>query len=187
MVEMVEAAYILQHATSRSLVIMDEIGRGTSTYDGISIAWAIADYFLTSNVSPKVLFATHYHELQALADQYPEKVKNYMVAVERHKGKPLFLYTLLPGKSSHSFGISVAELAGVPQQVITKAEAMLSQLENKPPDRFKTVEKKSRSTKTENHTIVKQLRELDINTISPLEAFSLLQELREKSNNAKDS
>lgn len=185
MVEMVEAAYILQHATSKSLVIMDEIGRGTSTYDGISIAWAIAEYFLTTpTTKPKVLFATHYHELQSLADQYPSQVKNYKVAVERHKGKPLFLYTLLPGKSSHSFGISVAELAGVPQSVLQKAERMLISLEKKTAI---IGSDKSNSTQSENIIIVGQLREININTLTPLEAFNVLIQLQNKIQDAKDN
>lgn len=188
MVEMVEAAYILQHATSKSLVIMDEIGRGTSTYDGISIAWAIAEYFLTTqHVNPKVLFATHYHELQSLADEYSDKAKNYKVAVERHKGKPLFLYTLQPGKSSHSFGISVAELAGVPQSVIKKAEVMLRTLEAKPHASIETAEVKHSTNEQKHTSIVEQIEETDINAITPLQAFQLLLKLQTQIKNAKNN
>jgi DNA mismatch repair protein MutS len=187
MVEMVEAAYILHHATSNSLVIMDEIGRGTSTYDGISIAWAIAEYFLNSAISPKVLFATHYHELQSLADEFPDKVKNYKVAVERHKGKPLFLYTLQPGKSSHSFGISVAELAGVPQTVIERAERMLKTLEQKSHSASPDVEDQ-RSTNSQKQTsIVKQLASVNVNELTPLEAFQLVLKLQNEMKHVKNS
>ncbi len=132
MVEMVEAAHILHQTTSKSLVIMDEIGRGTSTYDGISIAWAIAEFLVTEdNKQPKVLFATHYHELQALEKEYPKKVKNYQVCVEEADGKPVFLYTVKEGAASHSFGIAVAQLAGLPSAVLEKAESLLKILEAK--------------------------------------------------------
>lgn len=187
MVEMVEAAYILRHATSKSLVIMDEIGRGTSTYDGISIAWAIAEYLLTTEgKSPKVLFATHYHELQSLADEYPEKVKNYKVAVERHKGKPLFLYTLQPGKSSHSFGISVAELAGVPTAVVERAEKLLENLESRHHSKQDSEKPTQKMYKSEQHPIINRILDIDINTSSPLEAFHILEELQSELKDAKN-
>lgn len=180
MVEMVEAAYILHHASQKSLVIMDEIGRGTSTYDGISIAWAIAEYLLKSaKGNPKVLFATHYHELQTLADNFPDKAKNYKVAVERHNGKPLFLYTLVPGKSSHSFGISVAELAGIPQIVIERAEQLLQQLE--------TVARSSNheaipvvSTKQQLPQAIIDLQTVDTNGVTPLQALEMLVQLQKQ-------
>lgn len=186
MVEMVEAAYILQHATERSLVVMDEIGRGTSTYDGISIAWAIAEYFLAlPSRNSKVLFATHYHELQSLADHYPKQVKNYKVAVEKHKGKPLFLYTLLPGKSSHSFGISVAELAGVPRSVIDKAAELLLDFEDigDPSEQPKQKTRKD----TVQSPLVEKLLELDINQMTPLQAFETLIQLQNTAKHAKDN
>jgi DNA mismatch repair protein MutS len=136
MVEMVETAYILNNATEKSLIIMDEIGRGTSTYDGISIAWAVAQYLVTHfTPAPKTLFATHYHELQALEERYPKKIKNYHMAVTEEKGEPIFLHSLLPGGASHSFGVAVAKLAGVPQPVITSAYEILQTLE------YRSVEK----------------------------------------------
>lgn len=129
MVEMVETAHILHHATERSLIVMDEIGRGTSTYDGISIAWAVAEYLL--QLKAKTLFATHYHELQALADEYPQHIQNFHMHVETYQGKPLFLYALTAGGASHSHGVSVAELAGLPPSVIQKAKEMLKSLESR--------------------------------------------------------
>ena len=132
MVEMVETAHILTHATEKSLIIMDEIGRGTSTYDGISIAWAIAEYLVTEqSVAAKTLFATHYHELQELETKYPNKIKNYQVAVDHKDGNPIFLHKVLPGGASHSHGIAVAKLAGVPDEVTEKAKAILEKLEER--------------------------------------------------------
>jgi DNA mismatch repair protein MutS len=132
MVEMVETAHILTHATADSLIIMDEIGRGTSTYDGISIAWAVAEYLVTEkSVAAKTLFATHYHELQELEDKFPNKIKNYQVAVDHESGQPKFLHTVIPGGASHSHGIAVAELAGVPEGVTKKARGILNDLERK--------------------------------------------------------
>lgn len=130
MVEMVETAQILRAATADSLVIMDEIGRGTSTYDGISIAWAVAEQLLSQARGPKTLFATHYHELQALAHHFPLKVANAHMAVTEQAGKPVFLYTLTPGGASHSYGLAVAELAGVPASVNQRARQLLIQLEH---------------------------------------------------------
>ncbi len=130
MVEMVETAYILNHATEKSLIILDEIGRGTSTYDGVSIAWAVAEYLVTHwKKAPKTLFATHYHELQDLQAQYPDRIYNAHMAVEDNQGKPIFLHRVVPGASSHSYGIAVAKLAGVPQEVITHAQERLAHLE----------------------------------------------------------
>lgn len=132
MVEMMETAHILHHATTQSLIVMDEIGRGTSTYDGISIAWAVAEYLVThKDVRPKTLFATHYHELQALEEKYPRKIKNFHMAVENSKGDPVFLHTVMEGAAEHSFGIAVAKLAGVPELVIANATKMLKNLESR--------------------------------------------------------
>jgi DNA mismatch repair protein MutS len=132
MVEMVETAQILTQATDRSLIVMDEIGRGTSTYDGISIAWAVAEYLLTTpGQKANTLFATHYHELQDLATQYPNQMTNAHMAVEEEAGQPVFLHTLMPGGASHSFGIAVARLAGVPEAVTTRAQDLLSSLQTK--------------------------------------------------------
>ena len=126
MVEMVETAYILNHATEKSLIIMDEIGRGTSTYDGISIAWAIAEHLVTHpKQASKTLFATHYHELQQLEKEYPEKIKNYHMAIEEVSDTPLFIYRLTRGGAHGSYAIAVAKLAGVPDSVTKRAGELL--------------------------------------------------------------
>jgi len=131
MVEMTETAAILSKATDSSLVIMDEIGRGTSTFDGISIAWAIAEFLAGHGpVRPLTLFATHYHELQALADQFPKRVDNAHMAVSREENQPVFLYQLKAGGAGHSFGIDVATLAGVPRAVTTRATELLARFES---------------------------------------------------------
>lgn len=127
MVEMVETANILNNMTQNSLIIMDEIGRGTSTYDGISIAWAVAEYLI--KMGPKTLFATHYHELQKLEDEYPNKIKNLCVLANEKNGEPTFLHKVVDGRADHSFGIAVAKLAGVPEDVVKKANLILKKLE----------------------------------------------------------
>ena len=128
MVEMNEAALILNNITSKSLVLLDEIGRGTSTYDGISIAWAITEYLHEHSSSPKVLFATHYHELNEMTNTF-ERIKNYNVSVKEYKDKVLFLRKLVPGGSAHSFGIHVAKMAGMPKYVLNRATEKLKTLE----------------------------------------------------------
>lgn len=182
MVEMVEAAYILHQTTSHSLVIMDEIGRGTSTYDGISIAWAIAEYLVTEkNKQPKVLFATHYHELQALEEKYPEKIKNYQVIVKEESGKPVFLYLVEKGAASHSFGIAVAQLAGLPKKVLDNAQAMLHILENgkkiQETNDF-IYEKETANRNPIDSVMMQKIKKLDINDVTPLQALQLLSELQ---------
>lgn len=183
MVEMVETAYILHNVTSNSLVVMDEIGRGTSTYDGISLAWAVAESFVTRNGKvPKVLFATHYHELQALEEEYPNKIKNFHMAVTEQDGEPIFLHTLLAGGASHSFGIAVAKLAGVPDSVIQRAKEMLSLLEER------SIEKESMaktsfqidSPSLIDHFVIKEINTLDIASITPLQALNILAALKDK-------
>lgn len=132
MVEMVEAATILHQSTSKSLIVMDEIGRGTSTYDGISIAWAIAEHLVaTKEKNPRTLFASHYHELQKLADEYPRQVANYHMAIDATVEPPTFLHHIEQGGASHSFGIAVAQMAGMPQSVIHRATTLLQKLEQK--------------------------------------------------------
>ena len=128
MVEMLEAASILNNLSERSLVILDEIGRGTSTYYGISIAWAMVEYIHEmSGGKAKTLFATHYHELNEMEASFP-RVKNYHVSIKELDDKVIFLRKILPGGSEHSFGIHVARMAGMPQAVISKAEKMLKKL-----------------------------------------------------------
>ena len=130
MVEMTEAANILNNATSRSLVILDEIGRGTSTYDGVSLAWAITEY-LHDSVGCRALFATHYHELARLEATLP-RLRNYTVQVEELADDVIFLHKIAPGNAVKSFGIHVAKLAGVPKSVLDRAYAVLGSLEGLP-------------------------------------------------------
>ena len=190
MVEMVETAYILNNTTENSLIIMDEIGRGTSTYDGISIAWAVVDYLATHfTKSPKVLFATHYHELQALENQFPMKIRNFHMGVSDQKGSPVFLHTILPGGASHSFGVAVAKLAGVPEEVVLKAYEVLQSLE------YREVTEKGKEYPIESsakedrvfhqdtftdHVLAKELEHIDVATMTPLEALNTLAKLKEK-------
>jgi DNA mismatch repair protein MutS len=183
MVEMVETAQILKHATSNSLVIMDEIGRGTSTYDGISIAWAIAQYLVTNKkTKPKTLFATHYHELQDLEKKY-KQIKNYHMEVADEKGIPVFLYALRSGGASHSFGIAVAKIAGLPEEVVTIANNILPTLEDKDKDLEKIIPQKIKS----NELLTKELQKININSITPLEALQMLEKLQKKLKNENHS
>ncbi|MCL2501520.1 MAG: DNA mismatch repair protein MutS [Bacteroidales bacterium] len=187
MVEMLEASGILHNLTPRSLVLLDELGRGTSTYDGISIAWAIVEYIHQQPLArAKTLFATHYHELNEMAAQFP-RVKNYHVSVKEADNKVLFLRTLKPGGMAHSFGIHVARMAGMPQTVVQTAEKMLKQLEAHAPN----PKAKTAATPSYQLTIfpledplLVQLREdiahVDIHKLSPLDAFDLLRDLKKR-------
>jgi DNA mismatch repair protein MutS len=184
MVEMVETANILHHATDRSLLILDEIGRGTSTYDGISIAWAVVEYIHNHpRLRAKTLFATHYHELTELADQLP-RVRNYNVAVAEEGDRVIFLRTIVPGGADRSYGIHVAELAGLPKTVIKRAEEILEELETtaaRVPGGW------SRLAKAQQlplfgvgpHPVLEQLKELDLSAVTPLEALNKLYELQQ--------
>ena len=129
MVEMIETSSIMNSLTDRSLVLMDEIGRGTSTYDGISIAWSIVEFIHNQNkIRPKTLFATHYHELNQL-EQKLKRVKNFNVSVEEINNEIIFLRKLVPGGSQHSFGINVAQIAGMPNKILIRAYEILKKLE----------------------------------------------------------
>lgn len=184
MVEMVETAHILHHATKNSLIVMDEIGRGTSTYDGISIAWAVAEYLVTAiHPSPKTLFATHYHELQSLEESYPKQIRNFHMAVEESNGQPVFLHTIQPGGASHSFGVAVAKLAGVPDEVVKKATEILHNLEQRHVDStpdIKLEESRTQIVDFADHFIHKELEDLDIHQLTPLDALNKLADLKQK-------
>lgn len=182
MVEMVETAHILHHATQHSLIVMDEIGRGTSTYDGISIAWAVAEYLVThTKMPPKILFATHYHELQILEEQYPKKIKNFHMSVADDQGEPIFLHTILPGGASHSFGVAVAKLAGIPDSVIKRANELLAELEERQrPSLVKKERIVSQQSSITDHLLQKELDNIDIHELTPLEALNKLAELKDK-------
>lgn len=176
MVEMAETASILAQTTSKSLVIMDEIGRGTSTYDGISIAWAVVEHLLTHQPPPRTLFATHYHELQALAEQHPDQVVNAHLAITAHDTKPVFLYQLAAGGASHSFGLAVAELAGLPPNTIARAKTRLAELETGTPATTSTrrPSQTALSVTPSPHPIVQQLSQLKVEELTPLAALNLV-------------
>jgi DNA mismatch repair protein MutS len=190
MVEMTETASILNNLSERSLVIMDEIGRGTSTYDGISIAWAIVEHLHRHpRYRPKTLFATHYHELNALATDL-ERVKNFNVAVKETTNKVVFLRKLVPGGSEHSFGIHVAQLAGMPNPVVLRAHEIMQHLEKdkvRERHQFKVREIPKAPAYQMNlfeptdpafAQVKEMLQNLDINTIAPVEALLKLNELK---------
>lgn len=194
MVEMVETANLCHHATERSLVILDEIGRGTSTLDGLSLAWAIAEHLAVRGC--RTLFATHYHEITQLAEQLPQ-VGNLHVAVREWEGRIVFLHQIRPGATNRSYGIHVARLAGLPETVVGRANELLEHLETSH-DAGRMGEQLSSSAKkgagsrqlslfTEfmEHPVVEKLQRLEIESLSPIRAFSLLQELVEQANNGR--
>ncbi len=192
MVEMNETASILNNLSDRSLIILDEIGRGTSTYDGISIAWAIAEYLHQSKERPKTLFATHYHELNEMEKQF-DRIHNYNVSIEELKDKVLFKRKLIPGGSAHSFGIHVAKMAGMPQQVLNKANAILKKLEathgtEKRSERMNELADDMQLSffQLEDPTleaIKEELLETDINNLTPVEALNKLNAIKNKLSN----
>jgi DNA mismatch repair protein MutS len=188
MVEMTETASILNNLSDRSLVLMDEIGRGTSTYDGISIAWSIVEYLHNHpTFKAKTLFATHYHELNQLTQDFP-RIKNFNVAVKEVGNKVIFMRKLKEGGSEHSFGIHVAQMAGMPNPVVLRAAEIMSHLEK---DKAMNQGKKSLSSVPKNNYQLsmfemdpkfKEAKELldqiDINSISPIEALLKLHEVK---------
>ena len=193
MVEMTEAANILNTVTERSLVLFDELGRGTSTYDGISIAWAIVEY-LNQNAKgrPRTLFATHYHELNEMERQLPA-IRNYNVSVKEVGDKVIFLRKLVPGGSEHSFGIHVAEIAGMPKSIVRRAKVILKQLEadgasvgNADAAAIKHIgddrEGMQLSFFQLDDPVLSQIRDeilgLDINNLTPVEALNKLNEIK---------
>lgn len=187
MVEMNETASILNNISPRSLVLLDEIGRGTSTYDGISIAWAISEYLHEHPAQAKTLFATHYHELNEMTQKF-ERIKNYNVSIKQLKNKILFLRKLVPGGSNHSFGIHVAKMAGMPQHVIHRANKILEKLEQSHgSEEISATIKKSEpepqlSFFNLDDPLLEQIKEeiihLDINTLTPVEALMKLNEIK---------
>ncbi len=195
MVEMNETASIMNNISDRSLILLDEIGRGTSTYDGVSIAWSIAEYLHDNGIaSPKTLFATHYHELNELAGKFP-KIKNFSIAIKQVGQKVIFLRKLIEGGSNHSFGIYVAKMAGMPRSIVERANTILGQLESKMTD----AENNSTDTKNVLRQISPQqnlqlsifetvdpvagklkeaLEEMDLNAMTPIECMLKLNELK---------
>ena len=188
MMEMVETANILNNATPRSLIILDEIGRGTSTYDGLAIARSVAEYIHNHpGLGAKTLFATHYHELVALANLLP-RVKNYNVAVTEEAGKVIFLRKIIPGGVDRSYGIHVAQLAGLPRSVIHRAHDVLAELETdsrqtESETRRKPAKKEPAQQFTffgEQPPVLEELEKIDIDSLTPLEALTKLYELQKK-------
>jgi len=191
MVEMIETASILNNISQKSLILLDEIGRGTSTYDGISIAWAITEFLHENNYAKaKTLFATHYHELNEMANNFT-RIKNYHVSIKEVNKSVLFLRKLEPGGTEHSFGIHVAEMAGMPKSVIKRSKEILAELEKS--------HKKNSLTKpiddiTNNREglqlsffqlddpVLKQIRDeiknLDVNNLTPVEALNKLNDIK---------
>lgn len=182
MVEMVETANILHHATDRSLLILDEIGRGTSTYDGVSIAWAVSEYIHNHpRLRARTLFATHYHELTQLADLLPG-IRNYNVAVSEADGQVVFLHRIVPGGADRSYGIHVAQLAGLPKPVIQRASEILHQLEISSGKARQVSPDLSQQLVLfpETNPLLEELKKLDMNALSPIEALNLLYEWQKK-------
>ncbi|WP_333599370.1 DNA mismatch repair protein MutS [Flavobacterium sp.] len=186
MVEMNETASILNNISDRSLVLLDEIGRGTSTYDGISIAWAIAEFLHENPARPKTLFATHYHELNEMSELLP-RIQNYNVSVKELKDTVLFIRKLVKGGSAHSFGIHVAKMAGMPQMVIQKAQKLLKKLEkNHSSDALNGIKSAKDDMQLNifnlDDPLLEEIREdilsLDINTLTPVEALMKLNEIK---------
>ncbi|QRM89143.1 DNA mismatch repair protein MutS [Lacinutrix sp. WUR7] len=187
MVEMNETASILNNISNRSLVLLDEIGRGTSTYDGISIAWAISEYLHEHPAKPKTLFATHYHELNEMTETFT-RIKNYNVSVKELKDNVLFLRKLVPGGSEHSFGIHVAKMAGMPQQVIHRANKILKKLEKSHSSEELTDKVKSLKDEMQlsffnlDDPLLEEIKEeildIDIDTLTPVEALMKLNEIK---------
>jgi DNA mismatch repair protein MutS len=194
MVEMIETANILNNASSRSLIIFDEVGRGTSTFDGLAIAWAIVEFIHNNpRLGTKTLFATHYHEMVELAHVLP-RVKNFNVAVTEEHGKVLFLRKIVPGSADKSYGIHVAQLASIPVSVIHRAQEVLATLENDQTehDKQKIAHPKYMMTQQlalfdNGSQLIDELLEYDIDSMSPLEAINKLYELRKKANQARPS
>ncbi len=195
MVEMIEAASIMNNISQRSLILLDEIGRGTSTYDGISIAWSIAEYIHEHpKAKAKTMFATHYHELNEMEKSFP-RIKNYNVSVQENKDNVIFLRKLKPGGSEHSFGIHVAQMAGMPKSIVYRARKILEQLEGSSKDRNlhqqlnKSVNKIAQNREGYQLSffqlddpvlsqIRKEIKNLDIDRLTPLEALNKLNEIK---------
>ena len=189
MVEMNEAASILNNLSERSLVLFDELGRGTSTYDGISIAWAIVEYIHENRFHAKTLFATHYHELNEMERLF-DRIRNYNVSVREADGKVIFLRKLARGGSEHSFGIHVAKLAGMPASIVERANQVLKDLEGNSPKASIGAVKGSVSAHEGlqlsffqlDDPVLEQIRDeltrLDINNLTPIDALNKLHEIK---------
>ena len=187
MVEMNEAANILNNATDRSLILMDELGRGTSTFDGLSLAWAIVEFLHDAPARPRTLFATHYHELTRLEEQLP-RLKNANVLVREEGGHVVFLHRLAPGPCDRSYGINVAQMAGMPAQVVARAKEILARLEKgeSQPNPPRRAARKSQeqlplfAVPAPESPLLAELRQLDLDHLTPLQALVKLNEWKER-------
>jgi DNA mismatch repair protein MutS len=182
MVEMIETANILNHASPRSLLILDEIGRGTSTYDGLSIAWAVVEYIHNHpRLKARTLFATHYHELTQLSELLPG-VRNYNVAVIESSGQVVFLHKITPGGADRSYGIHVAQLAGIPRPVIQRAGEIMQQLQASSGTAVEvnTQNLNQMALFPETNPLLEDLKALDVNSITPVQALNILYEWQRK-------
>ncbi len=184
MVEMVESAHILNCATNRSLILLDEIGRGTSTYDGLSIAWAIAEYIHDrERLGARTLFATHYHEMTQL-ESLRDGIRNYRVAVQERDGDVVFLRKIVPGGADRSYGIHVAKLAGLPTSVIERAQEVLAQLEETDTTTATPVppseKERAKTLLPQPHPLIDEVRQIDLFSMTPLDALNRLAELQKR-------
>jgi len=187
LVEMIETANILNNATPKSLILLDEVGRGTSTFDGLSVAWAVTEYIHNNpKISAKTLFATHYHELTELAKSLP-RVKNYQVSVKQWENEIIFLRKIVAGGCDDSYGIHVARLAGIPPQVLKSAKKILAQLEagelssSKPTGIApQPVSYQLSIFSPKDSLITEELGKLDLDKLTPIEALNKLNELKRK-------
>jgi DNA mismatch repair protein MutS len=181
MVEMVETAHILNCATPRSLILLDEIGRGTSTYDGLSIAWAVAEYIHDrTQLGARTLFATHYHEMTQL-EQLRAGIRNYRVAVQERDGEVVFLRKIVAGKADRSYGIHVARLAGLPAAVIDRAQIVLAQLEQPESIRTEPIQEQPQRVSQplpQPHPLIEEMKQIDLFSMTPLDALNRLAELQ---------
>jgi DNA mismatch repair protein MutS len=184
MVEMIETSAILHNATARSLIILDEIGRGTSTFDGMAIARAVVEYVHNRpDVHAKTLFATHYHELTELAGHLP-RVRNYNVAVTEEHGRIVFARRIVPGGADRSYGVHVAELAGLPKAVVQRARDVLRELEGGAAPTLPAPQLSLFAAAPPDDGLRRELAALEIDAMTPLEAMTKLYELRERAREA---
>jgi len=199
LIEMIETSIILNNATNRSLILLDEIGRGTSTFDGLSIAWAVIEYLHSLKERPKTLFATHYHELTELSEIL-RRVKNYHITVKEWQDNVIFLHKIVAGSTDQSFGIHVAKIAGIPNNVIERSKEILLNLEKKELNRLvkerikgvtKEIPLKQKTLFPEDEEmkvwdeIREKLKNIDISKITPLGALNILHYLKHKSETFK--
>ena len=189
MVEMVETASILNQATSKSLIVLDEVGRGTSTYDGLAIAQSIIEYIhCNSELKCRTLFATHYHELISMAEEFP-RIKNYNVRVSENQDGVAFLHNIVPGPATRSYGVHVAKLAGLPQEVIKRAGRILDQLESTNGSNAKnknSINDSQLSFELSDSKLIDSVKSLNLEKMTPLEAITKLYELKDLVNQNDD-